>query len=293
MKYRLVARMRPPGVFGLPEDGTTVIPARPGEVHGPTIDTLTGHIVGHGTLSEYRKEGDRVSVRADTDRAVMRFEDDYVWIELEADAPGAAANSGLAVLDRFTQHLTVNQGALFTFALLTMTGEDGSFHPIPEFMRLGRWTHYNLGRLAEDIASATGFVGCDDDRLVSAIDYYQQALFLFGEARARASPFLRQSTMVVSAAFLNVWKAITTIVGDPSADRDHQSRYRKYGLTDEFYRDKIKRVQQLRDDYDVAHHSLDLTRLETVEQEFGEAASVALEVIRSYRQTVCPPVGSS
>lgn len=86
--------------------------------------------------------------------------------------------------------------------------------------------------------------------------------------------------MVVSAAFLNLWKAITTIVGDPSSDPDHQSRYKKFGLSFEFYREKIRRVQELRDDNDVAHHSLDLSRLDTIEREFGEATNVALEVIR-------------
>jgi hypothetical protein len=92
--------------------------------------------------------------------------------------------------------------------------------------------------------------------------------------------------MLVSSAFLNAWKAVTTILGDPSADRDHQRRHRDIGFGKDFSYDKVKRLTDLRNDYDVAHYSLRTDALEEVKAHYGEAIRIASEVIDQYRQHV-------
>lgn len=111
----------------------------------------------------------------------------------------------------------------------------------------------------------------------------KQAHLLFSRRGFLTNPFFRQHSMLISTAFLNLWKAISTIVGDPSVDRDYQSRYKRLGFDYEFFTQKIEKVRDLRNHYDVAHYSLDPAHLETVEKSFGEAAQIANEVIRRYR----------
>jgi hypothetical protein len=65
--------------------------------------------------------------------------------------------------------------------------------------------------------------------------------------------------------------------------RDHQSRYKRFGLSYEYFVEKIKKLNDFRNDYDVAHYSIVEDRLEEVEAAFGEASSIVSEVLQQYR----------
>ena len=52
--YEVVATLEPPKLFGLPENGWTVIEARPGHFYSDAIDSRTGNVLEPGTLSRYR-----------------------------------------------------------------------------------------------------------------------------------------------------------------------------------------------------------------------------------------------
>lgn len=91
---------------------------------------------------------------------------------------------------------------------------------------------------------------------------------------------------LISAVFLNLWKAVSTIVGDPSHDRDYQKRYKKFGFDYQFFTSKIQLLNKLRNSYDVAHYSLDENLLKEVDANVGEAQNIAAEVLRKYREHI-------
>lgn len=237
-----------------------------------------------GLCPVFRDDKDKIELNVETPRGTIRFSDNFVFIEVEATGPDEARYLSVALLDRYLQHLGVNQARLYTFVPLGLVGEDGGRVPLPRRLELGKFTTYDLASLRRDIEEAGSYVEFDDLTLVLAIDYYQQAQLLFSQRGLLADPFLRQHSMLISTAFLNLWKAISTIVGDPSVDSDYQSRYKNFEFDYDFFAQKIEKVRDLRNNYDVAHYSLDPTHLERVEESFGEAAVIANQVLRGYRQ---------
>lgn len=266
----------------------TVLPGGGGYV-GNSIDSWTGTTVGYGTLPGYRRLDEAVSMRLHVGEVHVRLFDNFATIEREADSPGTAYRTAAQTMDRLLRHLSLTQGRLFEWRPVSLTSPDGRAYAIPGEIRLASVTTYDLDTLKADLEAAAGFADVVDERLMRAMDYYEQALLLF-ERRAyivRASS--AQHTRLISAVFLDLWKALTTVVGDPSRDSDHQSRYRALGLDHSFYETRIKRLHELRNEYDVAHSSLDERATQRIEAEFGEARNTVDEVLRRYRASLAAP----
>jgi hypothetical protein len=86
--------------------------------------------------------------------------------------------------------------------------------------------------------------------------------------------------------FLQFWKALASIVGDPSRDsRDCQSRFRMYGLgagNRAYYEQVLKPLHDMRNQFDVAHvASLDAP-LFTSEEDVVRCRRTAAEAIQAY-----------
>ena len=67
--------------------------------------------------------------------------------------------------------------------------------------------------------------------------------------------YVRAHSYLAADIFSNYHRAASVIVGDPSKDKDYQSRYKKMGLSDEDWKN-VERVRKLRNDYGVAHYDL-------------------------------------
>lgn len=86
--------------------------------------------------------------------------------------------------------------------------------------------------------------------------------------------------------FLQYWKAIAVIIGDPSRDRDHQERPKKLGLGRHFFRQRIHPMNELRNNFDVAHVAdPNAPRIVSPEQA-DECRRVAVEVIHAYARSL-------
>ena len=286
MKFTAVFEIGPAAVFGLPEDGMTVLPARPGEYVGDSYDTWTGTKAGHGTLSAYRALDQAVQADLRVADTSVRFNDNFATIEQEADNAGEAYRKATNCIDHLLQHLSLTQGRVFEFRPVSLVSEDRQVHRVPNFIQLVRVTTYDLGALSQDLANAADYSVVDDARLSRAMEYYEQALLLFERRTRIVQVVSRQHAQLISSIFLNLWKALTTIAGDPSRDRDHQRRYRELGLDPDFYESRIKHLHDLRNEFDVAHYSLDETTTQRVESEFGDAKKTVEEVLKRYRDSL-------
>ena len=61
-KFKLLFKVGPSPMFGLPEDGVVVFNgARGGSFVGPKLDSRSGQFVSHGSLSQYRPDDEAVS----------------------------------------------------------------------------------------------------------------------------------------------------------------------------------------------------------------------------------------
>ena len=127
---------------------------------------------------------------------------------------------------------------------------------------------------------------------MSAARYFQHALWLVDQRGRVTDPYDTNAAMLISSIFLNLWKAASVIVGDPSKDKDYQKRHRALGLTDDFYNEKIMPLRRLRDDSDVAHYSLRNADLEKLKETIGAAIDVVREVIVAHSRAIQRPEGT-
>src|SRR5437868_7289863 len=109
MKFTITFQIYPEGVFGVPEEGTTVLLARPGSYPGAPVHTGTLTIVGHGTLSEYRQENQAIALPLHLGNVEGRIQDNFMFLQVEASTYREAYDTVVDVLERFLQHLSVSQ----------------------------------------------------------------------------------------------------------------------------------------------------------------------------------------
>ena len=269
----------PRSAFGLPQDGHTVLPAGPQTIVSDVFHGRTGLKASWGTLSRYRPEEERIQgswgicgLRADVD-------DNFLRVHVSAENQSAALDQARTAVDRFTDHLGLLAGRSVSAQAILVEAEEGDAQPAESLIRLGWTTTYDTTELREQIDVAAASSVLDDDRLSSALRYYQHGLWLFEQQAKLADPRSPDGAMLVSSVFLNLWKAASAVIGDPAKDKDHQTRYRALGFDDDYFRTRIKPLRDLRNDSDVAHYSLRGTDLDQLKAVIGMAASVVQELL--------------
>jgi hypothetical protein len=282
LRYRVIFELTPEGLFGVPQEGTTVVPA---EVHEFFSDTFTNTArkIGHGTLSQYRSPDDALRMDLDFGSCTARIEDNFITISIEADDHSTAYQRTIPPLESLLAHLAVDLRHTLSYRPIEMRDAEERPYPVPLRLDVLQLTQYKLDQVADALTIAATIAALADPTLDRALHYFEHALFLFARRRDLAPPLSRHYRTIISAVFLNLWKAVTTIVGDPSRDRDYQRRYRRYGMDRIFFQTKIERLRELRNDYDVAHYALTTVPSAEIEAVYGEAVSIAAEVIRHYR----------
>jgi hypothetical protein len=86
MKFTLSAQLSPSGPFGVPQDNYIVVPTGTGrEFYSPAVGTLLEKVVGHGSMSIYRRDDETIRETLKVDEFNVRFSDNYVFIEVESD----------------------------------------------------------------------------------------------------------------------------------------------------------------------------------------------------------------
>jgi tetratricopeptide (TPR) repeat protein len=283
MEFEVTFVIEPSGPFGVPQDGALVCPAEPGKLYGPTIHSGSGTVVGYGTLSVYRDAADALDVQLDLEQARVRIHDNYVFIKCEALSAGEAYDKAMNLVGRILQHLSLSQGLLFSARPLILESADRKLYPVPKYIDMMKVTMYDLSKLAHDIEQAGQYQTLSDEVLARALEYFEQALLIF-QSRQQIAPILsRQHSLLIASVFLNLWKAVSIIVGDPSKDKDYQRRYKELGFDYAYFQGKIERLRNLRNDYDVAHYSIAEDDIGQIEAAYGEAVRITTEVLQRYR----------
>lgn len=287
MRFRVLFELHPASVFGVPEEGVTVLPAGPGQYVGDAFHSRTGIRVGYGVLSQYRSDSEQLSLEFERDDFAVEITDNYAWVSTTQQSALLALSHARSVVSALLERLALTAGRNFTARarLIETYGDADADQEVPAPLELVRVTMYDIESLRTNVIAAVGLLTVADDRLHRALDYLRHAMWLFDQRAGITDPGDRNGELLVSASFLNMWKSVTSVVGDPSVRRDgFQRRYRDFGIEPEYFETKVLRLKELRDDYDIAHYTLDTRALDQVEAEYGEARSIALEVLRRYVQ---------
>lgn len=292
MLYTATFEIDPTGIFGLPEGRRTVLPIPAQYESDLYIELPTGdrfRKVAWGSLSAYRSPESKLSEPLDFGEVKGRIEDNYVTLTVESDDADQAKAKLVNSVDRLLQHLALKYNVPLSFNGVSMKDENDNWYPIRTVrMNVVSFRAYNLDELRNEVQEVQAYVGLDDERLDRALTYFEHAIWLFEQRSQQGDLRSRHAAQVASTIFLNLWKAITTIVGDPD-EKDYQSRYKKLGLDYSFFKDGIDKVTRMRNTLDVAHYHLDPTVIAQVDQAIGEAVAVAREVIARYREFLNSP----
>jgi hypothetical protein len=125
-------------------------------------------------------------------------------------------------------------------------------------------------------------IGLVDERLDKSLAYYSHALLLVRVLDS--SPSLRGNHRFLLCAdiLLHAHKAMSAIVGDPSTDKDYQSRYKAIGVKAETW-SRIEGIrQEVRNALDVAHYRPDWEAMKQLPNHVKPAEAVASDVIGEY-----------
>lgn len=283
--YRLLFRLSPPGVFGLPDGNKVVIAAKEGqEIYGPVLDTRTGQLVSHGTLSQYRAPEQVLTATFEEGDLKLSLNDNFLAITTEASDPQAAADRTLPYVDLFVQSLSTMYGMRFFFEFLSAEDDSGSPQVIktgPQALQLFNLTIFNLEQLRERIAVATRWAASVDAAAKKALFYFEHACLLneFAQTLPLTSHHASFSRAV---AFLQMFKALTSIIGESGTDHDYQRRLHSLGFPKDFWPTKVKPLYAIRNDEDVAHYSHSFPEPGAFFTQFSQATSVFSEALTAY-----------
>lgn len=287
MKFTIILEIDPSTPFGLSVRDWPVIRAKKGDKLGDTNKMSDLKRVDYGQKSDDRSDGEGLNLAVDLNGRCVHFKDNQVNIEIEAPDMYQAHEIAIREFDLFIGNLSSIYQRFFSYRAIAIEDENGNITelPIPVNMKA---TIYDLDHLSSKILEASTYQEISDEKLLRSLQYLRLALFELDE-RKRIMPivttFERKGVRdwFLSSIFLNLWKALSTIVGDPSKDKDHQRRYKSLGLNYDYYLSKIKKAHDLRNDYDVAHYSLDEEKITMVDKNISEVIETAITVISRYR----------
>jgi len=286
VRVRALFRIEPPAYFGLPDGSKVVVPASPdapAEIVSPVLDTRSGLIVNHGSLPSYRSPSQAIQEQFVVDQVSLRLEDNFLSAELDADTLGAGVERARSVVVAFLRHLMVEQGDFFRPVLLQYEIEGKETHRASQPVKLMELAAYNLEEFRGRIRRAVTGTLNSDERLDRALVYYEQGRFLYklGSDHDLAE---RHRHYLIASGFLFLWKAITTVLGEPGTDRDYQRRFKAFGLPTDFWQTRIQPLKETRDAADVAHYDLNPEGVAKPVSEFGKAEATCREVLKAYSE---------
>jgi hypothetical protein len=283
MEFTIIFELSPAGIFGVPEEGVTVVPAGPREIQSD-VYTNTGAKVGHGMLPIYRSADQALAESFTINGSQVGIEDNFLTIQVEAASPLEAFQAATSRVESLLAHLAVEVRRVCSFRPVYFVDAEGTPRPVPMWTTFGTVTTYNLDQLGQNVRNASLFASLADPQLDRALHYFEHALLLYEGRGQLVRPSSSHFRSLIAAVFLNLWKAVSIIVGEPGRDGDYQRRYRQFGISNEYFKTEIEWLRSLRNDYDVAHYHLSDATIKQTEAMFARGVKVASEVIQHYRR---------
>jgi len=288
MRYEVLFKIHPDGIFGLPEEGMSIVPGGT-KVTTASFNPIYHDIVEYGTLSKYRETPLEFDARIGTSGPLVRVRDNILRFQLDAADDNAAIETGIALANRFCTLLSCYDKNYFSVALVggIQIGQKPFRNiPRPVSVTLMSVRGYGLTDLLSHITQACTASAFNDPALEKASAYFYHAVFERDQrndsiAQGTIDPGSIHAKLITAEVCLNCYKAVSTILGDASVDKDYQSRYRKFGMATQLWKDAEK-LRDLRNDFDVAHYTTDWGPLDAIQGQENFAIVTAQQVITDY-----------
>lgn len=294
--FEVMFRVEPAHVFGIRTDGTEVAPAS--QLPKLVFDHVTFEQTvtrSDGTSGE-RRSDEMLRASFEVGEVFFILEDNICIAKTEADNPDSAIEMSQQLLNRVLKlmmGMTTGVGALLTPRVM---GVRINGKPLKKMVSpWQKFQIYDNQRFAQDLLAAAEV----SQRLPSDV-ILDRALMYLGVGDAMEKLFDSNESddhiaEVLPLRFLQYWKSLPMIVGDSSRDRDHQKRPQNLGLGREFFRHRVRPLNELRDKYDVAHSFNTRDSRTVTPDQVSECRGVATMAIQAYCRYLLqdPEVSSS
>lgn len=277
-------RLHPQYLFGLPDDKKFIGPAgKPisGPVSpdgSPYLDPMVSSVI--------RTENERVTAMLKIGDMQVEVADNKLRFTIEAESPDGAARKLELQLNRLTGLLSLRLGAgrRITWEIIDATFDEMKVYMPSLVLRIDAYFYglREIEKILGDISAVLTNLP-QDERLDQSMRYFKVAEELSALIQETDRP-LSEAVILAPGCFLQYWKAIATITGDPSRDKDYQSRHRVYGLPSNYYLTAIQPLNDIRNNFDVAHVTSPDMPLIATKENVQNARRVAVEVIEAYVQ---------
>lgn len=282
-RFEIVFVIHPPYAFGIPSDGHDVVPAGVNPTFHAEWDTGRHSLTREDGSSTARRPDEMLRTSMSLNGVTFSVEDNIFRAKVVAHDIATAVNRTSNELTRLL--------ALYSASLnapgfqLTPQVVGIAMDGVPVQRDRDSWSRFyvydnpatsrELNRLAERLE------GLPTDRdLTRALRYLGIGDALLSLFPAGMTDDQIQS--ITPVRFLQYWKALTAIVGDPSSDRDHQARPRQLGLGRQFFRQKVRPMNEIRDKFDVAHVANPAESRVASPEDADKCRAVAVEAITAH-----------
>jgi hypothetical protein len=231
----------------------------------------------------YRKFEDRFAFNATIGGVKFEAEDDLFRLTLDAaDEEEAGSQAAQIVLQLFHLRATLFLPGVhrITATIVAVVPHDGNTARLTS--TIGRVYLYDLRKLETTLSEAADMLNnaAGDTRLAQAVRYFGLGDDL-SELLTRSTA-LDYGASLAPIRFLQYWKSLATIVGDPSTDKDHQSRHASLGLGRQYFRHAIEPLHTIRNKFGVAHIADPNAPQIVTDANVQKCREVAAEVIHGY-----------
>ncbi len=262
-QYRITFEIKPSGFFGLPEeDNTIVMPSK--NVHYQIYVSPYSQFVRPISLSLFRKISEQIKKQFKVEKAIIEITDNRFVLTFSERNSEIATKRSKKIVTKFLKILQVSFGNTFFYYNPIEIVEDGrtiKFIDKDEtgssLLKGSNFIAYNLEKLNEFIDTAIVHIVIEDQKCSRFREYFDRAVFL--SSLFNKDEYLvevRYENFLKTEIFLNYFKAITVILGDPSIDKDYQSRFKTFGFEQNFLEDEVEPLRVVRNKFDIAHYSL-------------------------------------
>ncbi len=283
MNFRSVWLINPPGLFGLPDGDRVVLP--PGvETLGPVLDTRSGKFAAHGTLSIFRDEDKKLEFNFEYEDQNITCNDNFLSCELNANSAQEAYDNAAQWVAKLCQSLSVQYGMRFSARFLSIEDSAGVVQRVQherQMINMLQLTVYDVNLLSSLMRKSAEWAVHSDEISTKALLYFEHACLL-QEFSISLTPLSAHAGLSQALAFLQLYKALSVIIGEPKTDKDYQRRATQMGLPKDFLQKKVKPLYTVRCEEDVAHYSRDFPEPGIFLERFKTATAVFNEALTAY-----------
>lgn len=288
--YRITFEIQPSGWFGLPDGNNIVMPSAEFKIH---ISPETNR-VRMITLSKFRSESEIIKLEGNYNDIKIEIIDNHIIFFLSEVNPEKAYFKSVDILITLLKVLQINSKRGFLrYQRLEIVENNKQIYFPQETGKLNNFNLivYNIEKLKSALFESFKQINYLDEKIKRFLEYYDRGTFLMSLLGNDELNSIRYQNYLNSEIFINFYKAISVILGDPSIDKDYQSRYKSFGFDLNFFTNELEPLRTIRNNFDVAHYTLqdDNKLQEEVNKNISKIMNTSIQVYCKYLKHIIKP----